>query len=406
MPDFDNLASPTSAFIDSDNNIQDMQAFAESGAIIVTAVASPGPITPIGIATVPQFGNIQPWKGGFLNPSNEIIDLINFLTSGAIQVQVVGGGGGGAPSTGTYITQTDETIVLPNSVPLSNIVSGLLSSTTSTGVLQAVVLTGTSNQIVVTNGDGVAGDPTLSISPTLTLPGTLTLGGTMNTGDNIIESDNQLVLQGANSIECNSPWLSVVAIRQYGNPLNKILFTTNQMQFLPNNTLIMQLNAGGMQLGTAGSGASPVNNISKDGTFASPNNNSLATTQAISTFVLSQISSGLTFTPVTTATQSLSGSTLNYTTYAGLSVMTLPTTSIAGSIIRIVAGPSGNTFQIAQNSGQQIFFGAQNGSSLVTTMGIGGYLQSSDPNTFVELVCVVANTSWIVSFCQQNLIGV
>lgn len=403
MPDFDNLASPTSAFIDSDNNIQDMQAFAESGAIIVTAVASPGPITPIGVATVPQFGNIQPWKGGFLNPSNEIIDLINFLTSGAIQVQVVGGGGGGAPSTGTYITQTDETIVLPNSVPLANIPTGILTNTTSTGVLNSVVLTGTSNQVIVNNGDGFSGNPTFAISPTLVLPGTLTLGGTLDTaGYTISQASGSMNFTAPSSIDLVTPFVSVNALRHYGESTNKIIFDTTLQQFLPDNSLQLQLNSSGMQLQTGAT----VNSISTDGTFTAPDDNSLATTQAISTFVLSHISSGLTFTPITTSTQSLSINTLNYTTYAGLSVMTLPVSAPAGSIIRIAAGPSGNTFQVAQNSGQQIYDGSQGGSSLVTTMGPGGYLQSTDPNTFVEFVCVVTDSTWMVSFCQQNLIGV
>lgn len=43
------------------------------------------------------------------------------------------------------------------------------------------VITGTANQINVTNGNGVSGNPTFALSSTLVLPGTLALGGTLNT---------------------------------------------------------------------------------------------------------------------------------------------------------------------------------------------------------------------------------
>lgn len=115
---------------------------------------------------------------------------------------------------------------------------------------------------------------------------------------------------------------------------------------------------------------------------------------------------GLTFVSLNSATHSLAINTANYTTYAGLSIMTLPVSAVAGSVIRVIAGPSGNTFRIAQNNGQQIYDGSQIGSSLQTTLGTAGYLQSTDPNTVMELVCVVTDTTWLVSICQQNLIGV
>jgi len=44
------------------------------------------------------------------------------------------------------------------------------------------VLTGTSNQITVTNGDGVSGNPTMSLPSAITLPGSLTMGGSLSLG--------------------------------------------------------------------------------------------------------------------------------------------------------------------------------------------------------------------------------
>lgn len=47
-------------------------------------------------------------------------------------------------------------------------------------------LTGAANQITVTNGSGVAGAPTFTLSATAVMPGTLTFGGLVNTAGNTI----------------------------------------------------------------------------------------------------------------------------------------------------------------------------------------------------------------------------
>ena len=104
----------------------------------------------------------------------------------------------------------------------------------------------------------------------------------------------------------------------------------------------------------------------------------------------------LTFNAVSSSTQALLINNIYYTTYSGLNVMTLPSSAVVGSIIKVLAGNLGNTFQIAQNSGQLIYYGAQNGVSQVTTTGTGGSLKSVDPNTTVTIICIVANTTWMV----------
>lgn len=73
------------------------------------------------------------------------------------------------------IAQTDNG-TLTNGVFLSSLSTGMMGVTTGTGVLASRVLTGTANQITVTNGNGAA-NPTFSLPSTLVLPGTLRLGG-------------------------------------------------------------------------------------------------------------------------------------------------------------------------------------------------------------------------------------
>jgi hypothetical protein len=66
-------------------------------------------------------------------------------------------------------------------------------------------LTGTSNQITVTNGDGISGAPTISLPSSITLPGSLTLGGNVAIGAYELQSTGDIVLQlgdaaGANKL--------------------------------------------------------------------------------------------------------------------------------------------------------------------------------------------------------------
>lgn len=86
--------------------------------------------------------------------------------SGSVSVTI---SGTGAPTDATYITQTANA-TLTNEQALGSLATGCLGSATTTGVISARTITGTSNEISVTNGD-CAGNPTLSLSSTLTLTG-------------------------------------------------------------------------------------------------------------------------------------------------------------------------------------------------------------------------------------------
>lgn len=82
---------------------------------------------------------------------------------------------------------------------------------------------------------------------------------------------------------------------------------------------------------------------------------------------------------------------------ATLVVVTLPTTAAVGTTIR-VAGMGAGGWKIAQNTGQQINFG-----SMPTTTGTGGSLASGNQYDAAELVCIVANTTWVVVSSQGNI---
>ena len=82
---------------------------------------------------------------------------------------------------------------------------------------------------------------------------------------------------------------------------------------------------------------------------------------------------------------------------ATLVTYTLPASAIQGSVIR-VSGFSSGGWTIAQNASQEIFFGNQH-----TTIGVGGSLSSSNQYDQVELLCTVANTSFVVLSSVGNL---
>jgi hypothetical protein len=82
---------------------------------------------------------------------------------------------------------------------------------------------------------------------------------------------------------------------------------------------------------------------------------------------------------------------------ASLVTLTLPATAAEGSIFR-VAGVSSGGWKVAQAASQLIHFG-----NVTTTTGTGGSLASSNQYDQVELLCVVANTTFVVLSAVGNL---
>jgi len=107
--------------------------------------------------------------------------------------------------------------------------------------------------------------------------------------------------------------------------------------------------------------------------------------------------SGITWS-VVTANRGLTANTGTFAApSSGILGLTLPTSgSDIGSSIR-VSGVSGG-WRIGQGTGQQVFFG-----NLNTTLGAGGYLESTDPKDTVELVCWDPDTRWNVISSIGNI---
>lgn len=132
---------------------------------------------------LPILGANQVWA---MNATNDAIIPFNVPT-----------GGGVAPADATYILQIPNSSLV-NAQALSLLSSGFSSVATLTGAIATRVFQGTSNQINITNGDGVSGDPVLSLSTTLNIPGTFNIQST--TAISAIINDDTFATAAATNI--------------------------------------------------------------------------------------------------------------------------------------------------------------------------------------------------------------
>ncbi len=107
---------------------------------------------------------------------------------------------------------------------------------------------------------------------------------------------------------------------------------------------------------------------------------------------------GLTWNSAASGTQAMTANN-GYYVNNGASVVafTLPATAAAGTLLAI-AGFSAGGWTLAQNALQNIQFG-----DVVTTTGTGGSLASTNQGDTVNLLCVVANTSWVALDAIGNI---
>jgi hypothetical protein len=108
---------------------------------------------------LPILGANETWVK---NPSNTAIIPYTLPASGI------------APADATYVTITDETSVLPNSVNFAGLSAGIVAFTGTDFVSNPIL--GTAHEIDVANATGVAGSVTLSFPDNMVIPGTGSVG--------------------------------------------------------------------------------------------------------------------------------------------------------------------------------------------------------------------------------------
>lgn len=116
------------------------------------------------------------------------------------------------------------------------------------------------------------------------------------------------------------------------------------------------------------------------------------------TITISAVGGGLTWTVVTGTTQAAAVNNGYIANNAGLVTVTLPATSAVGDIVAVTGINNATGWKVAQNAGNQIFFG-----SATTTAGTGGSLASAATHDAVTLVCMTANANWQVISSIGNI---
>lgn len=103
-------------------------------------------------------------------------------------------------------------------------------------------------------------------------------------------------------------------------------------------------------------------------------------------------------TEVTGTSQSMAVWTTYIANNAGLVTLTLPSTAAVGDTVRVV-GKGAGLFKIGQNAGQTINF-----LSKTTTTGVGGDITAEDQYGLIEIMCITANTTWVVVHAAGNFV--
>lgn len=111
--------------------------------------------------------------------------------------------------------------------------------------------------------------------------------------------------------------------------------------------------------------------------------------QSGATITISSSGSGLGWVEVTGTSQAMSVNTGYVANNAGVVTLSLPASSSFGDVIN-VAGKGAGGWAVSQGAGQIIHIG-----SSASTSGAGGSIASTNQYDSLQLLCIVANTTWV-----------
>ena len=124
-----------------------------------------------------------------------------------------------------------------------------------------------------------------------------------------------------------------------------------------------------------------------------------STSGSVSTLTINVSGGGVDWTEVTVVGPTQTAISNGYVSNSASRVqLTLPLTSVFGSIVE-VAGKGSGGWQINQNAGQTIILQASS-----TTAGVTGTLQSTGQTDSVKLLCTTADTVWTIISGNGNYI--
>ncbi len=121
-------------------------------------------------------------------------------------------------------------------------------------------------------------------------------------------------------------------------------------------------------------------------------------TNGAGSITINAVGGAMTWTVVTGTTQTAAVNNGYIANNAGQVTVTLPSTSAVGDMVAVTGINNATGWKIAQNGGNQIFFGSSS-----TTSGAGGSLTSTATRDTVYLVCMTANATWNVVSAIGNI---
>lgn len=124
----------------------------------------------------------------------------------------------------------------------------------------------------------------------------------------------------------------------------------------------------------------------------------ISITNGAGSITVAGVGGGLSWAVVTGTTQAAAINSGYIANNAGLVTVTLPSTSAVGSVVAVTGMNNATGWKVAQNAGNQIFFGTSS-----TTAGAGGSLASTNIYDTVYLLCVTANANWIATGSIGNI---
>lgn len=132
-------------------------------------------------------------------------------------------------------------------------------------------------------------------------------------------------------------------------------------------------------------------------TLAAGSGISITTNAGTDTITITNTGASVAYSEVTGTTQAMAVNTRYAANNASVVAFTLPSTAAIGDVVYVLGKGAGG-WSIAQNSGQTIHF-----SDLNTTTGVGGSLASTNRYDCIEIICITANTDWIVPSVVGNI---
>lgn len=322
-----------------------------------------------GGAVGPTAGNIDfVGAGGLTITGNPATSTLTFTIGGGIPATFTTDAGNAAPAAGVL-----------------NVLGGTNINTTGAG-----------NTVTVILDDDVTLAGSLTAGTTLEATTTITAGTglTVTTGNATVSTGDVIVTTGDITVSGGDITVSSGGIAASSGDV----FAGNDLEAV--GTVTFQSLTDGILLGDGFGELSAINGTDGQVIIATTGGApafadltagvGIAITQAAGSITINATTGGFTWTEVVGTTQAMSVNNGYIPSNVALVTLTLPATGVLGDSIQIVGKGAGG-WRVAQNAGQTIHY-----SSLSTTPGVGGRLDSTHQRDCIELVCVTANTDWQV----------